>query len=130
MSDERELVERLAAIDATPRARWVAELRADLDAAWETEDPGYLDSLRTTTVTLVDNEPTPSEPSSGRRWATLIAAAAAVVLVVGVLVVFDRDDAPPADQPATDRHRAPTTPPRALFGTTRRAARTRDVLRR
>ena len=54
MSDDRELVERLAAIDATPRAGWVAELRADLDAAWETEDPGYLDSLRTTTVTLVD----------------------------------------------------------------------------
>ena len=40
MSDDRELVERLAAIDATPRAGWVAELRADLDAAWETEDPG------------------------------------------------------------------------------------------
>ena len=114
MSDERELVERLAAIDATPRARWVAELRADLDAAWETEDPGYLDSLRTTTVTLVDNEPTPSEPSSGRRWVTLIAAAAAVVLVVGVLVVFDRDDAPPADQPSPTVTVPPTTPPRAL----------------
>ena len=28
MSDDRELVERLAAIDATPRASWVAELRA------------------------------------------------------------------------------------------------------
>ena len=37
MTDDRELVERLAAIDATPRAGWVAELRADLDAAWETE---------------------------------------------------------------------------------------------
>ena len=89
----------------------------DLDAAWETEDPGYLDSLRTTTVTLVDNEPTPSEPSSGRRWAILIAAAAAVVLVVGVLVVFDRDDAPPADQPSPTVTVPPTTPPRALFGT-------------
>ena len=90
MSEDRELVERLAAIDATPRAGWVADLRADLDAAWETGDPGYLDSRRTTTVTLVENEPTPSEPSNRRRWAGLIiAAAAAVVLVVGVLVVFD-----------------------------------------
>ena len=114
MSDERELVERLATIDATPRARWVAEFRADLNAAWETEDPGYLDSLRTTTVTLVENEPTPSEPSSGRRWVTLIAAAAAVVLVVGVFVVFDRDEAPPADQPSSTVTVPPTTPPRAL----------------
>ena len=79
MSDDRELVERLAAIDATPRASWVVELRADLDAAWESGDAGYLDSLRTTTLTLIDHEPTPSEPSSGRRWPILIAAAAAVV---------------------------------------------------
>ena len=93
MSDDRELVERLATIEATPRARWVAELRADLDAAWETGDLGDLDSLRRTTVTLVENEPTPSEPSNRRRWASLIAAAAAViVLVVGVFVVFHRDD--------------------------------------
>ena len=130
MSDDRELVERLATIDATPRARWVAELRADLDAAWETEDPGDLDSLRTTTVTLVDNEPTPSEPSSGRRWASLIAAAAAVVLVVGVLVVFDRDDAPPADQPSPTVTVPPTHASASAVRHTRRAARARDVLRR
>ena len=116
MSDERELVERLATIDATPRSRWVAELRADLDAAWGSTNLGELDSLRMTTVTLVDNESTPSEPSDRRRWGTLIAAAAAVALVVGVLVVFDRDDAPPADQPATTVT-VPQTPPRALFGT-------------
>ena len=54
MSDNRELVELLAAIDATPRASWVTGLRADLDAAWEIEDAGYLDSLRTT-VSLVDH---------------------------------------------------------------------------
>jgi hypothetical protein len=116
MSDERELVERLATIDATPRARWVAELRRDLDAAWDTDDLGDLDSLRTTTVTLLDNEPTLSEPSNRRRWAGLIAAAA-VVLVVGVLAVFDRDDAPPADQPTPTVTVPPTTPPRALFDT-------------
>ena len=110
MSDERELVERLATIDATPRARWVAELRADLDATWDTADLGDLDSLRRQTVTLVETEPTPSEPSSGRRWAILIAAAAAVVLVGGVLVVFDRDEAPPADQPAPTVTVPPTTP--------------------
>ena len=107
MSDERELVERLATIEATPRARWVAELRADLDAAWETEDPGYLDSLRTTTVTLVDNEPTPSEPSSGHRWATLIAAAAAVVLVVGVARRLRPRRRGASRSAGPDRHRAP-----------------------
>ncbi len=114
MSDDRELVERLAAIDATPRAGWVAELRADLDAAWETGDAGYLDSLRTTTVTLVDHEPTPSEPSSGRRWPILIAAAAAVVFVAVVLVGHDRDDATPADQPSPTVTVPPTSPPRPL----------------
>ena len=131
MSDDRELVERLAAIDATPRAGWVAELRADLDAAWETEDPGYhLDSRRTTTVTLVDNEPTPSEPSSGRRWAILVAAAA-TVLLVAVVVIRDGDDGPPADQPSPTVTVPPTTPPRALSTRPeRRAARARDVLRR
>ena len=118
MSDDRELVERLATIDATPRARWVAKLRGDLDAAWETADIGDLDSLRGTTMTVVDSEPTPSEPSSGRRWASLIiAAAAAVVVVVGLLVVFDRDDAPPADQPTPTVTAPATTPPGALFAT-------------
>ena len=90
MSDDRELVELLAAIDATPRAGWVAGLRADLDAAWEIEDAGYLDSLRMTTVAVVDHEPT--QPTSGHRWPILVAAAAAVLLV-GVLVVYDGDDA-------------------------------------
>ena len=73
MSDDRELVELLAAIDATPRASWVTGLRADLDAAWEIEDAGYLDSLRTTTLTLVDHEPT--QPARRRRWPILIGVA-------------------------------------------------------
>jgi hypothetical protein len=117
MSDDRELIERLAAIDATPRAGWVAALRADLDSAWETDDPCYhLESRRTTTVTLVEKEPAPSEPSSGRRWAILIAAAAAIVLLVAVVVIRDVDDGAPADQPSPTVTVPPTTPPRALFG--------------
>ena len=118
MSDDRELVERLATIEATPRARWVAELRADLDAAWETEDLGDLDSRRRTTVTLVDNEPPPSEPSSGRRWTSLVVAAAAVVVVVvGVFVVFRGDDGTPADQPSPTVTVPFASPPRALPNT-------------
>jgi hypothetical protein len=117
MSDDHELVERLAAIDATPRAGWVAELRADLDAAWETENPGdHSDSRYTTTVTLVEDDPTPSEPSSSRRWAILIAAAA-TVLLVAVVVIRDGDDGPPADEPSPTVTVPPTAPTRALFGT-------------
>ena len=115
MSDDRELVERLAAIDATPRASWVAELRADLDAAWETGDAGYLVSLRTTTLTLVDHEPTPSEPSSGRRWLILIVAAAAIVVAIAFVAARDHDTAP-ADQPSPTVTVPPTTP-RALSAT-------------
>jgi hypothetical protein len=114
MSDDRELVERLAAIDATPRASWVAELRADLDAAWETGDAGYyLDSLRTTTLTLVDHEPTPPEPSSRRRWLILIAAAAAVVAAIALVATRD-DNATPVHQPSPTVTVPPTVPPRAL----------------
>jgi hypothetical protein len=115
MSDDRDLVGRLAAIDATPRASWVAELRADLDAAWGTGDAGYLDSLRTTTLTLVDDEPTPSEPSSGRRWLILIATAAAVVAAFALVATRD-DQATPADQPTPTVTVPPTVPPRALIG--------------
>ena len=98
MSDERELVDRLATIDATPRPDWVAELRANLDAAWETEDLSKLHSLHTTSVTLVDNEPAPSEQRRGRRWTMFIAAAATVLLVV-VLASHDGDDGVPVDRP-------------------------------
>ena len=56
-------------------------------------DPAeYRDALSTrrTTVTLTDHEPAPTQPTSGRRWPILIAAAA-VVLVVGVVVVRGGD---------------------------------------
>lgn len=114
MSDDRELVERLAAIDATPRASWVAELRVDLDAAWETGDAGYLDSLRTTTLTLVEHEPTPTRPRSGRRWLIPTAAAAAAVVVAIAFVATRDDDVTPADQPSPTVTVPPTSPPRAL----------------
>ena len=89
MSDDRELVERLAAIDATPRASWVAELRADLDAAWETGDSGYLDSRRSTTLTLLDHAPPSTQPTSSRRWPILIAAV--LLAVVAAVVLIQRD---------------------------------------
>ena len=97
MSDDRELVELLAAIDATPRASWVTGLRADLDAAWEIEDAGYLDSLRTTTLTLVDHEPT--QPASGRRLPILIGVAASAVVAVVLVASREADPVPPADEP-------------------------------
>jgi hypothetical protein len=54
----------------------------------------YRDALntRSTTVILIEQEPAPTQPTSGRRWPILIVAAAAVVLVVGVLVVRGGDD--------------------------------------
>jgi WD40 repeat protein len=84
MPDDRELVERLAAIDATPRAGWVAELRADLDAAWNTGE-------------LPSRHAPSREPS--RRWPTrtwLVAsvsfAAVAILIVALVVVPRTRDD--------------------------------------
>src|SRR5262245_34501367 len=95
MSDDRELVERLALIDATPRASWVAELRADLDAAWETRDARYLDSLPTTRLTLVDHDPA-AAPTEGRRRSSVVAVAAAVVVAIGVgALLAARDDGAP-----------------------------------
>ena len=77
---------------------------------------GYRDVLdaRNTTMTLIDSEPTPSEPSSGRRWPILIAAAAAVVVAIAVVATRDDDDATPADQPSPTVTVPPTAPPRAL----------------
>ena len=62
---------------------------------------GYLDALRTrsTTVTLINTEPTPTRQSTRHRW--LIAAAAAVVaIVVGGLALATRDDDPNEQIPA------------------------------
>jgi Tol biopolymer transport system component len=65
----------------------------------------YRDVLqtRTTTVTLIDSKPAPTEPTGRRRWPTVIAAAAVVLVVVGAFVVSgsrdardsQRGDAPP-----------------------------------
>jgi hypothetical protein len=60
----------------------------------------------TTNVTLIDIEPTWTQPEGRHRWPIIIVAAAAVVaVVVGSLVIATRTDDPteevPADQPTT-----------------------------
>ena len=100
MSDDRELVERLAAIEATPSARWVAELRADLDAAWDTGE-------------LPSRHAPPVEPS--RRWPTrtwLVAsisfAAVAILVVALVVTARSRDDVQTPSNTASPVTTAPT----------------------
>jgi hypothetical protein len=64
---------------------------------------GYLAALRTrsTTVTLIDTEPTPTRPPSRHRWPIIAVAAAAVVAIVVVgLVLATRDDDPNDQIPA------------------------------
>ena len=101
MSEDRELVERFAAIDATPRAGWVAELRADLDAAWDTGE-------------LPSRHAPPLEPP--RRWPTrtwLVAsisfAAVAILIVALVVVARTRDDVQTPSNTAPPISAAPTT---------------------
>jgi hypothetical protein len=56
-------------------------------------------------VTLVDSEPTPTQPGGTRRWPIVVAAAALVAVAVGGLLLVIADDDPvgevPADRPAT-----------------------------
>ena len=78
------------------------------DSAPFVDAAGYLAALRTrsTTVTLIDTETTPSQPEGHRRWPIVAAAAAAVVAIgVGGLVIAARDDDPTDDVPAAQ----PTT---------------------
>lgn len=118
MSDDRELVERLAATDATPRAGWVAELRADLDAAWETGE------LPIRPAAPQPRPPSqPSQPSRPQRWLpartwlvpSISGAAIALLIFALVFIPGDRPDvqtplntAPPVatTTPSVD----PTTP--------------------
>jgi hypothetical protein len=86
---------------ADPARRAVAG--AHIDAA------DYLDALRTrsTTVTLINTEPTPTR-TPRRRWPVVTAAAAAaaaVAVVVGVLVLIARDD----NEPQVPTGPTPTT---------------------
>jgi hypothetical protein len=73
------------------------------DSAPFVDAAGYLAALRTrsTTVTLIDTEPTPSRPKGHRRWPIIAVAAAAVVaIVVGGLALASRDDDPNEQIPA------------------------------
>ena len=78
------------------------------DSAPFVDAAGYLAALRTrsTTVTLIDTEPTPTQPDGRHRWPIIVVAAAAVVAIgVGGLVIATRDEDPTgqvaADQPTT-----------------------------
>lgn len=100
MPDDRELVERFAAIEATPRAGWVAELRADLDAAWDTGE-------------LPSRHAPPLEPS--RRWPTRtwlvasISLAAVAILIVALVVVPRNRDVQTPSYTAPPVSTTPTT---------------------
>jgi hypothetical protein len=67
-----------------------------------TDAAGYLAALRTrsTTVTLIDTEPTPTRRPHRHRWPIIAAAAAVVAIVVGGLVLATRDDDPNEQIPA------------------------------
>ena len=67
-----------------------------LDAA------GYLAALRTrsTTVTLINTEPNPTQPEHRRRWPIIATAAAVVAILVGGVVLATRDDDPNEQIPA------------------------------
>ena len=71
---------------------------------------GYLAALRTrsTTVTLIKTEPTPTQPESRHRWPIIAVAAAAVAIVVGALVLAAGDDSAP--QVPADTTVAPVVP--------------------
>ena len=82
--------------------------RGRADAAPSVDGTEYLAALRprSTTVTLIDTEPTPSQPEGRHRWPIVAAAAAAAAaIVVGGLVIATRDDDPTRDVPAAQ----PTT---------------------
>ncbi len=82
--------------------------RADAPAVDGTD---YLAALRTrsTTVTLIDIEPAPTQPEGRHRWPIIAVAAAAVVaIVVGAVMLAARDDSAP--QVPADTTVAPDVP--------------------
>lgn len=84
------------------------------DAAAVVDAAGYLDAIkaRSTHVTLIDTEPTPTRPPSRHRRLIMTAAAAAAVvaIVVGALVLAARDGNKPQVPAATSTTVAPVTP--------------------
>lgn len=85
--------------EATRLLKQADPARAD-DSAPFGDAAGYLAALRTrsTTVTLIDTDPTPTRRPS--RWPMIAAAAAVVAIVVVGLVVATRDDDPNEQIPA------------------------------
>jgi hypothetical protein len=73
---------------------------------------GYLDALqaRSSNVTLIDTEPTPTGPTSRHRWLIAAAAAAVVAIVVGAIVLAARNDTTEPQIPAGPVPSASTTP--------------------
>ena len=68
---DRELATRLAAIDVAPTEPWVAGLRADLDAAWETGE------LASVVVSPIRGARRPPSRRRVTRRAPVVAAIAA-----------------------------------------------------
>ena len=77
------------------------------DGASVIDAAGYLDTLRTrsSNVTLIDSEATPTRPPNRHRPWIITAAAAAAVVVVGVVLLTVRDD---ETDSATDEAPVPT----------------------
>ena len=75
------------------------------DAAPAIDAAGYLDALRTrsSTVTYIDTEPTPTEPPTNHhRWLAAAAAAATVAVIAGGLILASRDDDETGARPTRD----------------------------
>jgi hypothetical protein len=66
------------------------------------DGPDYLDQLsrRSTTVTMIDTEPSSTGPVTRHRWPILAVAAAFVAIVVGGVVFVIRDDSSDPEIPA------------------------------
>jgi TRAP-type C4-dicarboxylate transport system substrate-binding protein len=92
------------------------------DVAPVVDSNGHLAALRTrsSNVTLIDTEPTPTRPDARHRWVLVVAAAAIMAIVVGAVVLAVRSDSTDnvavpteatARPPGTEGAPTPTAPP-------------------